>query len=58
MENNFNWVELEPDKNLNFSRLPTPLSALGKTLNWDLKNNNEQDILKHKSLDLESDNSD
>lgn len=50
MENNFNLVELEPHKNLNFPRLPTPLSALGKTLNTDLKNKNGQGFLKHKNL--------
>lgn len=46
MENNFNLVELEPHKNLNIPRLPTPLSALGKTLNTDLKNKNGQGFLK------------
>lgn len=51
MENNFNLVELEPYKNLNFSRLPAPLSALGKAL----KNKNGQAFLKHKTIDLKSD---
>lgn len=37
MEKKFNLVELEPHKSLNFSRHPTPLSALGKTLNRDFK---------------------
>lgn len=37
MENKFNLVELGPHKNLNFSRCPTPLSALSKTLNGDFK---------------------